>query len=63
MFLFILLARCVTQQVVVWLVRVLAGIVAETVTEHSLNYETEGELHIPLDRAPEFQDTVTGSGK
>lgn len=63
MFLFILLARCVTQQVVVWLVRVLAGIVAEIVTEHSLNYETEGELHIPLDGAPEFQDTVTGSGK
>lgn len=63
MFLFILLARCVTQQVVVWLVRVLAGIVTEIVTEHSLNYKTEGELHIPLDRAPEFQDTVTGSGK
>lgn len=41
----------------------LAGIMTELLKEYTLNYKTDVELHVPLQKALNFQDTVTGSGK
>ena len=60
----VLLAGWATLQVKVLPDEVLAGTVTVLLREYSpMDPRTDGNVCTPLDRAPEFQVTVTGSGK
>lgn len=50
-------------QVIAWLIQKLPGMITELLKEDSLNYKTDVELHVPVNKAPDFQDMITGSGK
>lgn len=60
----VLLGRWATLQVKVSLSHLLEGTVTMLLREYSPEAcRTAGKVCTPLVRAPEFQDTVTGSGK